>query len=367
MDESLEDIISVTEEHSNAILYFEFTVAGVLLSIVCIFGILGNTFSLIVLSREKTKSSITCYLQHLAVYDLLYLICKIFLNVMHVFSDHQRNDTILRKLKTICLSPFPFILATAYTVRTGSIWATVGLSFERYVVICHPLKAVTFCTFRKTILFNLLIASFVLFFSLPRFFENVTVKQFDNSSNETLTILRKTPFGESYLFLRVYDGLNIVVNNVLPFLFLFFFNICIYRALKQARNARQNMTEKQKSDAKVTRILFCVVAIFFICYAPSCLFVISTMTGLGGQTFDEYLINVLYLVEGINSSVNFIIYCAVGKNFRETASRLFCIRALRTRTSSNLKRVVTLDTMSTEATDSLSPIYEEKKLNEERL
>jgi len=58
---------------------FEFVVAGFLQIFVCIFGIIGNSISVVVLTRPEMKSSVNVLLLGLALADTLYLVGRIFI------------------------------------------------------------------------------------------------------------------------------------------------------------------------------------------------------------------------------------------------------------------------------------------------
>lgn len=56
---------------------FDFIVYGILINFIGLFGILGNTISIIVLSRPQMKSSINYLLIGLASCDTLLIICSV--------------------------------------------------------------------------------------------------------------------------------------------------------------------------------------------------------------------------------------------------------------------------------------------------
>lgn len=298
---------------------FEFIVDGVLLAIVCPIGIIANIFNLIILTREKMKSSFACYLLHLSIHDMLFLMCKFILHVVEVFRHHH-NGGVVNYYRTLCFFPSPFVMAVLHTVRTGSSWVTVGVSFERYSIVCHPLKAFAWSSssVRRAVLCNIFIAFFVVSFNLPHFFEYQVIDHFDNITNETYSLLVRTSFAKTYMFGKVYDlCINMVVINILPFILLPFLNLSIYRAIRKASKKREEMTENRRTDRKNVTVLFCVVIIYFLCYMPSLIFMVMMITETS-YLVAKYLRILLHLTEAVNSAANFIVYSVVNENFRET-------------------------------------------------
>lgn len=265
------------------------------------------------------KSSFAYYLQHLAIHDMLFLLCKLILHAVEIFRHHH-NSRVVNYYGIWCFFPSPFLISVLHIARTGSSWVTVGVSFERFSVICHPLKAFasSSTSLRRTVLFNIFIAFLVVTYSIPRFFAYHVIDHFDNITNETYTLLVKTSFAESYSFATLYDvWMNMIVINILPFTLLSFFNLSIYRAIRKATKKREKMTEKGRTDRKQVTVLFCVVLIYVLCYFPAFVFMIMKIAGCSFLV-TRYIYIVLHLTEGINSSANFIVYSVLCETFRMT-------------------------------------------------
>jgi len=74
------------------------------------------------------------------------------------------------------------------------------------------------------------------------------------------------------------------------------------------------MTSVQTSEVSLTKMLLTVVLVFYILNMGNCAIVIIGIAAEGFKNvYQEVVSNVPIL---INSSVNFIIYCAFGKKFR---------------------------------------------------
>ena len=55
--------------------------------------------------------------------------------------------------------------------QTASVYLTVLVTVERFVVVCHPLKARSLCTTTRTRLGVLLVMFFSILYNMSRFFE----------------------------------------------------------------------------------------------------------------------------------------------------------------------------------------------------
>ena len=101
--------------------------------------------------------------------------------------------------------------------------------------------------------------------------------------------------------------------------------------VKQANKSRQFLTQSQKSENSLSIMLLVVVGVFLICNTLFLVNIIAKfVTGSTAVFGVDSMRNFLWIV---NASVNFTIYCAYGKKFRqvlremleEAKSRFFII------------------------------------------
>lgn len=99
-----------------------FWMEGVALSSVAIFGILGNAFSSIVLTRPELKNPFNLLLVGLAFFDSCYLMGSILETIRKSFKAATRIHLIL----------YPYLLYPMQTIAlTGSVFLLVAIAFER--------------------------------------------------------------------------------------------------------------------------------------------------------------------------------------------------------------------------------------------
>ena len=132
---------------------FRFGLNAVVVGLVCVFGIAGNSVSLVVLHRDRHNRVAVFLLQTLAFVDNLNLVMSlVFLSIIYGL------------LPTVG-GPESMARAIPYVVRYGNtigyvaqalvIWITVLLGVNRYVAICIPYRAkswLTLCAARVQVL-----------------------------------------------------------------------------------------------------------------------------------------------------------------------------------------------------------------------
>ena len=64
-----------------------------------------------------------------------------------------------------------FYFSVGLMAQTASVYLTVLVTVERFIVVCHPLKARSLCTTTRTRLGVLIVMSFSVLYNFSRFFE----------------------------------------------------------------------------------------------------------------------------------------------------------------------------------------------------
>jgi len=102
-------------------------------------GIVGNVLVVVVIWRTRSLHTPTnCYLSSLAVADILLLITAPLPTIVELF--FVIDQTFLGK-EGCCLMVF-----TQYLGVNVSALSITFFTIERYIAICHPMKAQTMCT-----------------------------------------------------------------------------------------------------------------------------------------------------------------------------------------------------------------------------
>ncbi len=116
---------------------FRFVTEGILLTVVSIFGLIGNSMSIIVLTRasgvvRQGGASFSKLLRGLATFDALFLFIAI---ISFGFPQLSRWYT-----RNVFLYIMPIVFGLLHTFRVGSVYVTLAVTFERFHAIICPLK-----------------------------------------------------------------------------------------------------------------------------------------------------------------------------------------------------------------------------------
>lgn len=254
------------------------------------------------------------------------------------------------------------------TAHTISIFLTIILALWRYVSVCHPnnKNAIMKRTF-FAILMSYAIAPLI---SLPYFLSlgvytediyiyahNMTEIRNGNFSqilaengggNEmimkfTKYFVHSSQFAQRHnaIFLWVYS----VIIKLLPCIALTYFSLQLIRALYEAKRRKEKLTgngnvsvkllTKKKQANRTTRMLIAVLLLFLITEFP------QGIMGLFSAILHHHFYTFCYQRLGdlmdflalLNSSINFILYCTMSRQFRETFTQIFIPHQLKNLTN----------------------------------
>ncbi|XP_015666881.1 thyrotropin-releasing hormone receptor-like [Protobothrops mucrosquamatus] len=117
---------------------FEYkTISVFLVLAICGIGIIGNAMVVtVVLTTRDMRTPTNCYLVSLAVADLIVLVAAGLPNI----SDSLAGTWIYGFAGCLGITYFQYLGINA------SSWSITAFTVERYIAICHPMKAQTMCT-----------------------------------------------------------------------------------------------------------------------------------------------------------------------------------------------------------------------------
>lgn len=143
-----------------------------------LFGLVGNTLSVIVLRHDrqadaKQRSSTNHLLRMLAIVDSLYLITCFFI---------QTLKTIIENTEWFPGSPIryhylhsePLVWMLSSAAQTSTVWLVLLVTLDRYLAVCKPWKS-RWRTPRFVATVVAILAVLALIYNLPRFFERVVI------------------------------------------------------------------------------------------------------------------------------------------------------------------------------------------------
>jgi len=292
-----------------------------------LFGFLGNTLTIFILSRKEMKNSFNRLLVALAVFDNIF-ICFLLLDYcfVRVFSWPFSQVSYLY----ILLFP-KFIFPLNNIFLCCSVYLICCIAMERYSAVCKPFayRASNNSDVNQRI-FKYLIS--IIFFScivnFSRFFETELITESVNVSigdsfqvqqrlSFELTELRKHPD-----YIRFYiNWFRLVFTCVLPVSALIFFNCKICKGVRFAHLRSRTTIQK---EINLAIILMFIVIVFLFCNIPRIL--INCYDFMVNNDFvrcpDGFIPNpwilcttsFSHLCLVFSGSMNFIIYFVGGRN-----------------------------------------------------
>lgn len=108
-----------------------FWIQRVLVPIIMLIGVIGNSMTIIIMTRRRMRSSTNSYLAALATFDMIYLIFTFVLSL-----SHYPNAKNIKYYYYWLLWPITVLICDASS--NTSIWLTVTFTIERY-------RKISFC------------------------------------------------------------------------------------------------------------------------------------------------------------------------------------------------------------------------------
>ena len=317
---------------------------NILIPIIVFVGVFGNSVSMSVFtSNYLRRSSSSTFLVALACTDNVFLIC------LFVTWFDGSVDNILNSVRSCQVISYLTFVSSFL-----SVWFVVGFTSERYIAICHPLRAKLFCTqVRERV-------AVVIFIMLSVVLYNFASWTTDVYTSKDIT--RCTYNIKFIKFLNIVTWLDTVVTMLIPFTLIFFMNMrvaCTAATFQEKRkgcltprDARRvkHRALRSKQQMRVTRTLLLVSTTFLVLNLPSHVFKLSSLIShflnpAASYQMAQYLIQEISQIFYYASfSMNFFLYALYGKHFQRSLS--FMYESMRLRLGCN-DRIKYLERTST--------------------
>lgn len=301
--------------------------------VLIVVGTLGNTASIIVLTRRSFRNS-TCmfYLTVLSCADLLVLYTGLLR-----FWIRSAFSVDIRTLSIWSCKVHVFLV---YFAMDLSSWVLMTVTLDRCILVCFPFRSRLFTTMKRA---PYILTTLVLLLVLvnSHFFATVTVQ------NNNCTY-------ESRLTMVVWPWIDLVVCNLIPFLVMLFCSLLISRKILQTNKrvsvqrtrtisgesgSAPNDNSKAAKSSSVTIMLLIIIFSFFLLTLPLVGFNISYRYWIETATNSE-----LATLELVRTNFSMLLYtnhvihficCLSGRRFRREVRNLFCMHRNLHRTEGN--------------------------------
>ena len=317
-----------------------FIIYTLILGVIIVVGIIGNILTVVVFWKGNFKSSTSFLFLSLSLIDSVFLIAVFPMYSVEAFVKY--TGCWLQGLYSV--KPFLTVYGSfiVTTTKTATVWVTVLVAMNRYIIVCRPLRASQWCTISKVKIQLAVVLLLAVVCNIPILFK-CRVKYY--SSNNGTSYAIGVDWGVRHrwsLFYDVYDQiLRFVLWTGVPLCILTLLTIRLITAMKAHRRMQQEMNSlHNQPDSNMTFALVMVVVVFIVCQVPNVVVGILWTVVPIEMWYD---IDVLFIVCDItntlvilNSAVNFAIYILANKRFREVLTKNICRRR-----TSTARRVAT--------------------------
>lgn len=222
------DNVNCTTDDDPEQEFFEFWTNGVMLNVVAVLGIFGNIISMIILSRPQMKSSINYLLIGLARCDTVLILTSVLLFGIPAIYPYTGHLFVYYYKVFPHLAPILF--PVAMIAQTVTVYLTLTVTLERFVAVCHPLRARSLCTYGRARMYVLVIIIFSIVYNLPRFWEVSNQANYYEAFNTTIYCPVPSSLRQNSTYISVYiHWMYLWFLYILPFSSLAVLNACIYR------------------------------------------------------------------------------------------------------------------------------------------
>ncbi|KAK6186579.1 hypothetical protein SNE40_008593 [Patella caerulea] len=327
---------------------------GYISAVVCTFGIMANVANIIVLTRKNMISSTNTILMWLAVADLFTMLSYLpFIMRFYIFREKDLQMFRTRDFAWICF--LMFHASFGIVCHTVAIWLTIALAIFRYIYICMPTKGAIYCNIRRARITIFSVYLLTIIICIPNYIVNKIssgdlvadqIKTNGDDYSGLINVTRPTVLSDIYYhpdirvgtpaaqFISKSNGyIQSILVKLIPCAMLTTLTILLIHAMHKAYRKRMRLksqgrkaeSEKHGEHNRTTGMLLAVVVLFMLTELPQGILTLMTL-------FEPCLQNYVYNPLGdlvdimalINNSINFVLYCTMSKQFRDTFMDVFC-------------------------------------------
>lgn len=333
------NILNTQETCTERQFYFNTVIGGAF----CLIGIIANSVSFAVLRKDTQAPIASILLQALACADNFYLFwCLIHLSLKHLLlyvGVREWSSHVWSAAHTY-LYPFLFI------GQSATVWLTVFLAFTRYFAVCRPYSAARVWNTATVHSGVRVICIAAAVYNLPRFFESRLVPR--SLCNESFHMPKLILLDSHWYRLIYFDIMYYIFSFALPLVLLTYLNIRLIVAYRDVRQRRLAMLSNARHaqnggggangggtshasaaevyrDPNITLVMIVVILIFIVCNLPAkAVQILYSYDVDGCQSYEFYLVELSKVLELLNSSTNFAVYCVFRQQFRVILRRGRC-------------------------------------------
>jgi len=299
-------------------------VHGYLCLFVCMFGILSNGLSLVVLTRPRLRSPTNMILATIASVDLVGCAITVLVSLKFFIVDNMYLPQCYSR-GWMDLSALNYYFYHTWVL--SNIWLTLSLAVVRFIIVYRSSVG----NFINVILIKhavCLVAGVLIFscvFVIPLMVMVPVMEYPENSTCYNFDYDPMTVRGWEIAF---------EVFSVIPCIFLIVCSVLLILQIRRVKRRRLSLKQSQsaggkktsfrwKDENRTTYMLLAVVFFSVVTKMPWLMLVIINHFSEYFKDVYQALSNLFYLLDFLNSSVNIVIYYRMSHHFRDGFSDMF--------------------------------------------
>ncbi|KAM4689392.1 kappa-type opioid receptor [Discoglossus pictus] len=276
-------------------------------SMVFVVGLVGNALVMFVIIRyTKMKTATNIYIFNLALADALVTTTMPFQSTEFLMNSWPFGDVLCK-----------IVVSIDYYNMFTSIFTLTMMSVDRYIAVCHPVKALDFRTPLNAKMINVCIWLLSSSVGISAIVLGGT-KLSDGAIECALQFPNHYWYWDTVMKICVF-----IFAFIIP---VFIITICYTLMILRLKSVRllSGSREKDRNLRRITRLVLVVVAVFIVCWTPIHIFVL--VEALVNVPQNIAVVSIYYFCIALgytNSSLNPILYAFLDENFKR-CFRDFC-------------------------------------------
>lgn len=146
---------------------YDFVIETIVMGLLCLFGFVGNTLSIVCLWRDSSKTATPFLLISLDIADTVFLATVTVLRVVQSAASYAGWQASFATMANVVKYVYP----VALIAMTSTVYLTLLVTFNRYVSVCRPYDVRTLCAPLHARVHVVMVTFFSILYNVPRFFE----------------------------------------------------------------------------------------------------------------------------------------------------------------------------------------------------
>lgn len=303
----------------------------IFIPVLCVFGIIGNILNLIVFF-QRCFQNVMETLEKCSTVGLISLaLCDLGFCTVTVLVSWLPEHRIVHKSKDFV---FYFEIYGPYLQNVlikVSTWFTVVMAVSRFAAICHPIHTRRYIQVKHVSMALTLTLIAWIFLQIPLLWTYSVVEV--NCGSHQFLLLDMGHFLLNHKLNMAFTYTWTIIGFFIPVIILIYANSCLINALRRSSQIRRRgHVEKISAGGnhrRLTIILVLIITNFFIFVCPSeILHFLGAISGVWNKRSFALALMSTNLLQAVNFSFNFILYCMLSSYFRRSILNLLKCQCL---------------------------------------